>query len=232
MKNVVLLHAFPLNSNMWKYQIQGLKDTFNLYAPDYQNLGKENLRDYADYVYNFCKQNGIERAFFVGLSMGGYIIFQIIRYYRELLEGIVLANTKASADTNQAREGRYKLIERIEKEGTTFLEDDYLEKFLKYKTPEKEHLVRGMIKEAKKESIISMLKALAHREDSIELLGSIDIPTLIIAGRDDELTTVEDAKIMHQNIKNSKLIIFEDCKHLSNIEYPDKFNDTIKNFIQ
>ncbi len=232
MKKIIFLHAFPLNSKMWKYQIQGLKEKFDIYTPDYQNLGKENLKDYADYIYNFCKENGIEKAIFVGLSMGGYIIFQLLRYYKEIIEGIVLANTKAIADNEEAKKRRYEMIERIEKDGTTFLEDFYIDKFLKNRSLESENLIREMIKEAKKESIIAMLKALATREDSTDLLKEISIPTLIIAGMEDELTTLEDAKIMHENIKNSKLIIFENCKHLSNLEYPDKFNESIIEFLK
>ncbi len=232
MMNIVFLHAFPLNSKMWKYQIQELKDKFNIYTPDYQNLGKENLKDYADYIYNFCKENGIRRAIFVGLSMGGYIIFQLLRDYRDLLEGIVLANTKAISDNKEAKKRRYEMIEKIEREGTLFLEDFYIDKFLKNKSLENESLIREMIREVKKESIISMLKALATREDSTELLREINIPTLIISGMEDELATIEDAKFMHENIKNSRLIIFENCKHLSNLEYPHQFNKAIIEFLK
>jgi Predicted hydrolases or acyltransferases (alpha/beta hydrolase superfamily) len=88
-----------------------------------------------------------------------------------------------------------------------------------------------MILEAKKESLISSLKALANRESSIEILKEIEVPTLIISSTDDNLTTIEDAKIMNKYIKNSKLIIFENCAHLSNLEYPEKFNNVIRDFI-
>jgi len=229
-KNIVFLHAFPLNSKMWKYQAENLRE-FNIYLVDYQNLLKENLKDFADFVYQFLNENKIERAIFVGLSMGGYIIFQMVRYYKNFIEGIVLANTKASADSLELRNKRFELIKRIENEGIEFLIDEYLEKFLKNRNKEKEEMIRNMILEAKKESLISSLKALANRESSIEILKEIEVPTLIISSTDDTLTTIEDAKIMNKYIKNSKLIIFENCAHLSNLEYPEKFNNVIKNFI-
>jgi 3-oxoadipate enol-lactonase len=229
-KNIVFLHAFPLNSKMWKYQAENLRE-FNIYLVDYQNLLKENLKDFADFVYQFLNENKIERAIFVGLSMGGYIIFQMVRYYKNFIEGIVLANTKASADSLELRNKRFELIKRIENEGIEFLIDEYLEKFLKNRNKEKEEMIRNMILEAKKESLISSLKALANRESSIEILKEIEVPTLIISSTDDTLTTIEDAKIMNKYIKNSKLIIFENCAHLSNLEYPEKFNNVIRNFI-
>jgi 3-oxoadipate enol-lactonase len=229
-KNIVFLHAFPLNSKMWKYQAENLKE-FNIYLVDYQNLLKENLKDFADFVYQFLNENKIKRAIFVGLSMGGYIIFQMVRYYKNFIKGIVLANTKASADSLELRNKRFELIKRIENEGIEFLIDEYLEKFLKNRNKEKEEMIRNMILEAKKESLISSLKALANRESSIEILKEIEVPTLIISSTDDTLTTIEDAKIMNKYIKNSKLIIFENCAHLSNLEYPEKFNNVIRNFI-
>jgi 3-oxoadipate enol-lactonase len=229
-KNIVFLHAFPLNSKMWKYQAENLRE-FNIYLIDYQNLLKENLKDFADFVYQFLNENKIKRAIFVGLSMGGYIIFQMVRYYKNFIEGIVLANTKASADSLELRNKRFELIKRIENEGIEFLIDEYLEKFLKNRNKEKEEMIRNMILEAKKESLISSLKALANRESSIEILKEIEVPTLIISSTDDTLTTIEDAKIMNKYIKNSKLIIFENCAHLSNLEYPEKFNNVIRDFI-
>ncbi|MFZ8846550.1 MAG: alpha/beta fold hydrolase [Candidatus Hydrothermia bacterium] len=229
-KNIVFLHAFPLNSKMWKYQAENLRE-FNIHLVDYQNLLKENLKDFADFVYQFLNENKIERAIFVGLSMGGYIIFQMVRYYKNFIKGIVLANTKASADSLELRNKRFELIKRIENEGIEFLIDEYLEKFLKNRNKEKEEMIRNMILEAKKESLISSLKALANRESSIEILKEIEVPTLIISSTDDTLTTIEDAKIMNKYIKNSKLIIFENCAHLSNLEYPEKFNNVIRDFI-
>ncbi|MDT7880253.1 MAG: alpha/beta hydrolase [Candidatus Hydrothermia bacterium] len=229
-KNIVFLHAFPLNSKMWKYQAENLRE-FNIYLIDYQNLLKENLKDFADFVYQFLNENKIKRAIFVGLSMGGYIIFQMVRYYKNFIKGIVLANTKASADSLELRNKRFELIKRIENEGIEFLIDEYLEKFLKNRNKEKEEMIRNMILEAKKESLISSLKALANRESSIEILKEIEVPTLIISSTDDTLTTIEDAKIMNKYIKNSKLIIFENCAHLSNLEYPEKFNNVIRNFV-
>lgn len=229
-KNIVFLHAFPLNSKMWKYQAENLRE-FNIYLIDYQNLLKENLKDFADFVYQFLNENKIKRAIFVGLSMGGYIIFQMVRYYKNFIEGIVLANTKASADSLELRNKRFELIKRIENEGIEFLIDEYLEKFLKNRNKEKEEMIRNMILEAKKESLISSLKALANRESSIEILKEIEVPILIISSTDDTLTTIEDAKIMNKYIKNSKLIIFENCAHLSNLEYPEKFNNVIRDFI-
>ncbi|MEO0225086.1 MAG: alpha/beta hydrolase [candidate division WOR-3 bacterium] len=229
-KNIVFLHAFPLNSKMWKYQAENLKE-FKIHLIDYQNLSKENLKDYADFVYQFLIENKINKAIFVGLSMGGYIIFQMLRYYKNFIEGIVLANTKATADSLELKNKRLELIKRIENEGIEFLVDEYLPKFLKNRTKEKEELIKGMIMEAKKESLIALLKALANREDSSEILKEIEVPTLIISGDSDILSTIEDAKLMNRYIKNSKLLIFENCAHLSNLEYPENFNNAIRNFI-
>ncbi|MCS7244794.1 MAG: alpha/beta hydrolase [candidate division WOR-3 bacterium] len=231
MKNIVFLHAFPLNSKMWKYQVSKFK-TYNCYAVDYQNLSINTLKDISDFVYSFCKESSIEKAIFVGLSMGGYVIFEIFRHYKQIAEAIVLCNTKATSDSAEMREKRHKIIERIKNEGTSFLADEYIAKFLENRNLENEKFIRDMINEAKAENLISIQLALSNRSDNVDLLDKIDIPTLIIASEKDEISTIEDAKLMNEKIKNSKLVILKNCKHISNIDCKDEFNRTLDEFLK
>lgn len=231
MKNIVFLHAFPLNSKMWKYQVSELK-AYNCYAIDYQNLRINTLKDIADFVYSFCKENKIERAIFIGLSMGGYVIFEIFRHYKEIIEAIVLCNTKATPDSPEMKEKRYKLIEKIKNEGTSFLADEYIPKFLENRNSENEEFIKDMINSAKAENIISTLLALSNRNDNVDLLEKMDIPTLIIASDKDEISTLEDARLMNERIKNSKLVILKNCKHISNIDCKEEFNRALSEFLK
>ncbi len=241
---VLFLHAFPLNKNMYKYQFQALeKENIPFFAVDYPGFGSNppsvkplTVSQITDYIISKINEYGVKKVIPVGDSMGGYIMFDMWRNYKELIKGFVFVSTRAEADTEEAKKARYATIERIKKEGVDFLTEFMLNAQPSPKTKqnkEKMEQLKCMMNEASKNGIINALIALAEREDNTTLLQTIDVPTLVIAGKDDEnITPPEIVKPIADGIKNSKFYEIPDAGHLPPFENPEEFNRILVPFIK
>ena len=204
---------------------------------DAPNLpGEYSVERLTDYVVNEIRKFRVKEAVFIGDSMGGYIMFDIWRRYRELVKGFVFVATRVEADTEEGKKARYALIERVEKEGKEFLIDAMLENQTSPATKKDENKMRKLrciMEKATKEGIIKTLRALAERKDSTDLLGTINVPTLVIAGKDDEkVTPPAVVKKIAEGIKGAKYYELEDSAHLPPFENPKKFNEIVIPFIR
>ena len=243
-KAVVFLHAFPLNKDMYRAQFCAFeREGIPYIALDYPGFGdapnlpgKYSVERLTDYVINEVRKFRVKEAIFVGDSMGGYIMFDAWRRYREIVKGFVFVATRAEADTEEGKKARYALIERVEKEGKDFLIDVMLENQTSPATKKDESKMRKLrciMERATKEGIIKTLKALAERRDNTDLLPTIDVPTLVIAGRDDEkVTPPEVVKKIADGIKGAKYYELEDAAHLPPFENPKKFNEIVIPFVK
>ncbi|RUM29247.1 MAG: alpha/beta hydrolase [Aquifex sp.] len=241
---VVFLHAFPLNKDMYRYQFCAFEENAIPYvAIDYPGFGDSlNLPgDYTverltDYVVNEIKRLNIKKVIAIGDSMGGYIMFDLWRRYRDLVKGFVFVATRAEADNEEGRKARYALIERVQKEGKDFLIDVMLENQTSPATKKDEKkmiTLRCIMQKASTEGIIKTLKALAERKDNTELLSTINVPTLVIAGKDDEKVTPPSVvKKIAEGIKGAEYYELENAAHLPPFENPEKFNQVVIPFIK
>ena len=243
-KAVVFLHAFPLNKDMYRAQFCAFeREGIPYIALDYPGFGdapnlpgEYSVERLTDYVINEVRKFRVKEAVFVGDSMGGYIMFDAWRRYREIVKGFVFVATRAEADTEEGKKARYALIERVEKEGKDFLIDVMLENQTSPATKKDESKMRKLrciMERATKEGIIKTLKALAERRDNTDLLPTIDVPTLVIAGRDDEkVTPPEVVKKIADGIKGAKYYELEGAAHLPPFENPKKFNEIVIPFVK
>ncbi len=243
-KAVLFLHAFPLNSKMFCDQFKALeKEGIPYIAVDYPGFGNERnfLSDYTietltDLILGKIKDLGIKKVIPVGDSMGGYIMFDMWRRYNEIVDGFVFVSTRAEADTEEAKKGRYATIDRIKKEGKDFLIDFMLEAQTSPSTKkdsQKMEKLRCIMNEATEEGIIKALKALADRSDNTGILPSINVPALVVAGTDDEKVTPPDiVKNIADGIKGSEFVVLPDSAHLPPFENPDGFNRVLIEFIK
>jgi pimeloyl-ACP methyl ester carboxylesterase len=178
----------------------------------------------------------IEDAVLVGLSMGGYISLAFYRNYPGAVRAMVLANTRATADAPKARERRLESAARAEREGASAIADDMVPVAFASSTPEMRSDIvdrmRAMAEANTPRGIASAQRAMASRLDSISILAGIDFPVLIIAGSEDKLTPVAEARSMRDGIPRSRLIVIEGAGHLSNMERPDEFNTALIDFIK
>ena len=238
---IVFLHAFPLNRTMWVPQEAVLSQRFRTISVDLRGLGESDapywrysMEQYARDVKGVLAGLGIEKALFVGLSMGGYLEFALHRMYPEMMLGVVLADTRAEADKPEQVQWRFHLAQRTAATGPVAVIAEMLPKLLaptRYdRDPGLVARVNAMLSAAPVPGIIGALMAIAERPDSTELLPVIRIPTLVIVGADDVLTTKVDAERMAKGIAGAELVVIPEAGHLSNLEQPDRFTIAVERF--
>src|SRR5918911_1279541 len=239
---VVLLHAFPLNSRMWAPQIKALASHRRVITPDYPGFGRSprppaqpDVRYYAEQVRDLLDQLKLGRVVLGGLSMGGYVAFACLRLFPERISALLLANTRPEPDDEDAKEARRETARRVAEEGVGILPDLQMENLLAPDTLENKKdvakFVRGLILESSPDGVVAALGAMRERPDSTDLLGKINVPTLVIGGAEDALSTPEIMESMAEKIPDSRHLTLPNAGHLSNLEAPKGFNTALEDFL-
>lgn len=240
---VLLLHAFPLNSRMWDPQIEDLRGRARLVAPDLPGFGLSgspagtpSLADYAREVLALLKQLKVENVVAVGLSMGGYVAFRLVEQLGPRLHGLLLADTRATADSEEAARARHQLAAEVEAQGVEVAASEYLPKLIGATTlrarPALVDQLRAMILENSTAGVAGALRALAGRPDSSHLLERLRCPVVCLAGEEDTVTPPDVARAMAARIgSNARTEILPQAGHLSNLEAPRAFNDALASLI-
>ncbi len=242
---VVLLHAFPVNQKMWNPQIDMLnKNNIEFVAVDYPGFGQSKvvkktmeMEDYGEVILDILRQLGVRKAVFVGLSMGGYVALALYRNHPGVFAGLVLANTRARADTDEARKKRFQMIDTLIKKGDpSFIYDLHRNIFFTRETqnnmPDLVEHVYSIMAECETEGIIQAQQAMAYRKNSLKLLNDINFPVLIISGQNDDIVGLGEAEEMVENCPEAALKIIEGAAHLSNLEKPDVFNQFLLGYLK
>jgi len=239
---VIFLHAFPLHRSMWTPQVEALRGTVRTVALDFRGFGESelptpafSLADLADDVVGAARALGIARAVVVGLSMGGYVAFRVVDRFPEFVRALLLADTRAEPDTPEARARRLLLADRAEREGVSALADfvqGLLGPTTKAERPEVVGRVREIIGEPDPRALAAALRAMADRPDSRPLLPAIGVPTLVLVGEEDGLTTPDSARVIAGGIRGSTLMVIPRAGHLSNLEAPEAFTAELLAFVR
>ena len=239
---ILLIHGFPLDHTMWRSQIEGLQTGARLIAPDLRGFGYSGeaadtmpMEDYAADLHALLHSLNIKQVVLCGLSMGGYVALAFYARYPETVQGLILANTRAGADSEPAREGRYASAKKAFEEGVHVIAQAMLPKMLTDDTRENRitlaEYVRSMMARQRANGVAAALRGMAARPDRTPMLGSINVPTLIVTSRQDTLIPLSESEIMARAIPGSQLVAIPDAAHLSNMENPDAFNAAVKEFI-
>ena len=240
---VVFLHAFPLNRTTWAPQVAGLSDRYRVVTIDLRGHGESDapmwrytLDRFADDVHGLLKHLDIARATFVGLSMGGYILFALYRKHPALFQALVLADTRATADTPDAKAARFSMAQIAYRRGASAIADLMLPKLLgpasyEHREDLRDHL-RKIITGNQVSGIVGDLMAMEERPDSTPLLSTIAVPTLVIAGEEDLASPPEEVEGMAHQIPGSTFVRIPQAGHLSNMENPGAFNAAILSFLK
>ena len=240
---IVFLHAFPLNRSMWAPQVSALSTQFRTIAIDLRGHGESDaplwsfsLDQYADDVAALLDHLNIPQAVLVGLSMGGYVSLAFSRTYGSRLLGLMLADTRAQADTRDGRTGRFHLTQTAYTQGTEAVANTMLPKLLGATSlknkPELVNRIRGTIQQNPVSGILVDLMAMAARPDSVAHLSAISCPTLVVLGDEDHTTPLADAQVMASQIPNARLAVIPAAGHLSNCEQPGLFNELLRGFVE
>ncbi len=215
---------------MWEPQLAGLPQELPIAAPDLPGFGGSpsagemtTMAACARRAVEALDEAGIERAVVCGLSIGGYVTFELWRRASDRFLGMVLANTRAVADTPEGAAGRREQAGRLRSEGN-FLANEPPVLLAEDAPAELQERVRSLISDQSPEAIAAALLGMAERPDSTPDLPAIGQPTLVIHSTGDRLIPVEPARAMASAIPGARLEILEEVGHLTNLEAPDVFN--------
>jgi len=241
---VVLLHAFPLHSDMWAHQVAGLAAGHRVIVPDLKGFGKSSapddpslysMSDYARQVAALLDGLGVERVVLGGLSMGGYVAFSFVASYVDRVAGLVLADTRAGRDTPEIFQRRTSQQEQVRSDGTEALVETLLEGLLAPETMQTRPLlveqVRRIMSANPPAGFIGGLEAMKGRPDSLPHLSTIKVPTLVLVGEHDTPSPPTVVKVWQERMPNSRLVVLPGAGHLSNLESPDLFNAEVSDFL-
>jgi pimeloyl-ACP methyl ester carboxylesterase len=235
---LVLIHAFPLSGAMWEHERRSLRDAADpIIAPSLPGFGgtavprgDASMDDYADSVAAAMDAAKITRAAVAGLSMGGYVAFALWRRHRARIQGLFLADTRAEADNDEARDRRLRLAGLIREHGIEALLRTPPQ-WLRKGSPHWDPLLR-MIRGQAPEGVAQGSIAMAHRPDSRPDLATIDVPTAVVVGEDDSITPLEMSQTMSDAIPGATLSIIPGAGHIANLEAPTAFDAALRAWLR
>lgn len=230
--DVVLLHPFPVDHNFWSPVVEALSNRCRVILPDLRGHGDSEPGDgpatmekHAGDVARVCDDAGVGKAIFAGVSIGGYVLFELWRRDRERFAGLILSDTKAAADTEQARNQRLQVASDVEKYGPEKFIEAQIPRLLGETTrttrPDKVDRARRMMRKMTVQGIVAVQRGMAERPDSTPTLATICVPTLLVFGEEDVLTTPAEGAAMQQKIGGSKLQIIPRTGHYAAFEQPE-----------
>lgn len=239
---VLLIHGFPLSSELYQPQRAALSNRFRVITPDLRGMGRStaptgeySMNIYADDLVALLDALGIGQVIAGGMSMGGYVLFALLRRHPDRIKGIMLLDTKAEPDTEEGKTGRRAMAEQARSQGATSIADTMLPKMLTERTrserPELATFMREMMAATPVDGIVGALEALAARPDSTPQLRSIAVPTLVIGGREDPITPPAVLEAMQQAIPGAQLALIDGAAHAANVEAPEAVNRAIDDWI-
>ncbi|MFJ5233650.1 alpha/beta fold hydrolase [Kitasatospora sp. NPDC088391] len=239
---LVLLHAYPLSARMWEAQLERVPgpagDDARVVAPDQFGFGAaplddrpHTLDDAADRVADLLDRLDLERAVLGGLSMGGYVAMAFARRYPERLAGLVLADTRATVDTEAGRNNRERIAAAVLAAGNVdlLIEEGTAENLLSPGAePELVDTVRRMIAEADPAAVARAQRAMAARPDSLDDLAALEVPAAVIVGELDTITPLAEARMMAEALGDAELTVIPAVGHLSPLEAPETFSAAVR----
>jgi pimeloyl-ACP methyl ester carboxylesterase len=239
---IVFLHGFPFDKTMWQEQLDYLKTTHRVIACDIRGFGKSKDEEshlgmdlFANDLILFIDKLGLEKVIICGLSMGGFIALNAMKRFPSRFEALILCDTQCIADSHDVKAKRYKTIDDIKEYGVSNFNEGFLKKVFHEDSiankPELVEQLRKVVFSNSQHIICQGLVALAERSETCSIINKITIPTLIICGREDAVTPLDESKFMNKNIQGSVLHVINNAGHVSNLEEPAKFNKLLRDFL-
>ncbi|MCU1287380.1 MAG: Alpha/beta hydrolase [Acidobacteriales bacterium] len=239
--DVVLLHAFPSSHLMWIPVAEKISQRHRVILIDLRGHGESTVGDgpatmerHAADIARVCKEAEINKAVFGGISIGGYILFEFWRRYREQVRALLLCNTRATSDNPETRSGRLKSAEDVLQRGPSEFLDSMLPKLLGGSTRRNRPDIVSAGRQTMRGTaagIAAAQRGMAERPDSVPTLKTISVPTLVIAGEEDRSIPMSEAQRMHASIAGSELKVIPQAGHYSVFERPDETSRIIREFL-
>jgi pimeloyl-ACP methyl ester carboxylesterase len=244
LRSVVFLHAFPLQASMWEPNIDAVPDGWRAVAPDLRGFGESPLldgeahgmSDLAGDVVDLLDNLEVTDATFVGCSMGGYVLFELLKNAPNYVSALAFVSTRPGADSEEGRTNRQKMIDQVDREGVAAIASQMVPKLLgttsRRQRPDLIEQVRNLIVPNTPQGIKAAIRAMMERNDSTPLLGTIKIPALVLAGAEDTLIPPSEAEAMDRALSASKCEVMPFAGHLPNLEQSVAFGGLLSQFLQ
>ena len=235
---LLLLHAFPLDAQMWRPQVDALGPDVPIVAPNGPGFGGSDVPDVmtmelaARSAIAALDDAGVDRALVCGLSMGGYVALELWRRARDRVRGLVFANTRAGADSAEGAANRRALAERLRAEGKQFFADGPPGLLSPNASDDLRARVRAIIADQPADAIAAASLGMAERPDSAPDLPGIDVPTLVVTGSEDSLIPPGVTSEMADVIPDARLAVIDGVGHLSNLEAPEEFTRLLEEHLE
>jgi len=241
--DLVLLHPFPANHEVWSAVAEPLSSVYRVILPDLRGLGSSGpgegiatMEMHANDVLRVCEDAGVERAVFAGNSIGGYILFEFWRRFRERVSALILVDTKASPDTEEARKTRLAAADDVLKRGTEPFINAQLPKLLGESTrrnrPDQVDQAKKLMMKSSAAGIAAVQSGMAERPDSTPTLRMIDVPTLLLVGEEDGVTPAAEMELIHRNVRGSEMRRIPQAGHYSPFERPEDVHRAMREFLR
>ena len=239
---LILLHPFPVNHEFWLPVAEALSTRYRIVLPDLRGHGDSGIGDgpatmdkHAADIARVMDDAAIGRAPLVGVSIGGYALFEVWRRHRGRVAALGLCNTKAPADGVEARNARLQAANDVIERGTElFFQSMVPRVFSKSTQAARPDLVEGalrMMRQMSSEDVAQVQRGMATRPDSVDTLKTINVPTMLVTGEDDILTGVNEAELMRRHIPNSQMRVIPKAGHYAPWERPDDASRILRQFL-
>jgi pimeloyl-ACP methyl ester carboxylesterase len=239
MTTLLLIHAFPVDAEMWEPQVSALRGEIDVLAPSLPGFGGTppgedvmTMDAAADAVAAELDRAGVDRAVVGGLSIGGYVAFSLWRRHRTRVAGLALADTRAEPDDDAGRERRRGVAEKARTQGSGPIAEEPPPLLSDGADAELWDRVKAMIRRQPGEAIAAASLGMAERPDSRPILAEIDVPVTVIVGSADALTPPPMSESMAAAIPVAELVVLEGAGHLSNLEDPEGFTAAVRVLVQ
>jgi pimeloyl-ACP methyl ester carboxylesterase len=243
----VFLHAFPLNAAMWEPQLRAMPEGWAAVAPDFRGFGGSTpdaaevdregarLEDYADDVAALMDALGVPRAAVCGCSMGGYAAFAMLRRVPGRVSGLLLAATRATADSEAARGSRAAMLEQLDREGPPAVAAGMRPKLVgaasRSERPGVLAAIDSLMGRATARGIGFAVARMLNRPDATADLAAFRGPVCVVVGEEDTLTPPPEAASMAALVPGAALVTIPRAGHLSNLEAPEDFNAAMRDWL-
>lgn len=239
---LVLLHPFPAHREIWVPVAETLAHRYRVLLPDLRGHGASSagegpatMQKHVRDVLRVCDDAGVGRAAFAGISIGGYILFELWRQARERIAALALCCTRAGADSEEGRANRRRSIEEVHAHGPEPFVENMITKLFGPSTlrdrPDLVEAARKMMRQMRVAGIAAVLEGMALRPDSTPTLGTITVPTLVLAGEEDALIPRADAELMHHGIAGSEMHVIGRAGHYAVFEQAEAAAKLLRNFL-
>lgn len=244
LRTVVFLHAFPLQAKMWEPNLGAMPDGWRAVAPDLRGFGEtpllderaQQMNDLAGDVVDLLDRLEIADAAVVGCSMGGYVLFELLKNAPNYVSAVALVSTRPAADSEEGRKNRQKMIDQVDGGGVEAIANEMVPKLLgttsQRQRPDLVKHVRNLIVPNRPQGIKAAITAMMERSDSTPVLSRITVPTLILAGAEDTLIPPTEAEAMEREVPASKYELMPFAGHLPNLEQSAAFDGLLSQFLQ